>query len=37
MFFKCYDLKTGEELWNYGYKTEGAFMREGSRTVPDNR
>lgn len=32
--FRCYDLKTGEELWNYGYKTEGAFMREGSRTVP---
>ncbi|TWT81491.1 outer membrane biogenesis protein BamB [Planctomycetes bacterium CA13] len=32
--FRCYDLKTGEELWNYGYLTEGKFMREGSRSVP---
>jgi outer membrane protein assembly factor BamB len=32
--FKCYDLRTGKGLWDYAYKLEGEFMREGSRTVP---
>ena len=32
--FRCYDLATGNELWNYTYTINGVFMREGSRTVP---
>ena len=32
--FKCFDLKTGNELWNYSYPLKGEFMREESRTVP---
>lgn len=32
--FKCYDLKTGKELWQYAYETEGKIIYPGSRTVP---
>lgn len=31
---RCYDLNTGQELWNYGYSSPGSVMFPGSRTVP---
>ncbi|WP_419194304.1 PQQ-binding-like beta-propeller repeat protein [Novipirellula herctigrandis] len=32
--FKCYDLKTGDELWQHAYDTSGKIIYPGSRTVP---
>ncbi len=32
--FRCLDLGTGEELWQYAYEAEGRLSFEGSRTVP---
>ncbi|MDZ7316523.1 MAG: PQQ-like beta-propeller repeat protein [candidate division KSB1 bacterium] len=31
---RCFDLNTGKELWNYGYKAPGSVMFPGSRSVP---
>ncbi|MBO7553416.1 MAG: PQQ-binding-like beta-propeller repeat protein [Bacteroidaceae bacterium] len=31
---RCYDLNTGQELWNFGYSSPGSVMFPGSRTVP---
>ena len=31
---RCYDLTSGEELWNFGYEAPGAVMFPGSRSVP---
>lgn len=31
---RCLDLKTGKELWNYGYLAEGELSYPGSRAVP---
>jgi outer membrane protein assembly factor BamB len=32
--FRCYDLQTGEELWNHAYEAPGKFSFNGSRAVP---
>ncbi len=32
--FRCYDLQTGRELWNYAYEAPGKFSFNGSRAVP---
>ena len=31
---RCFDLSSGKELWNYGYKAPGTVMFPGSRSVP---
>jgi outer membrane protein assembly factor BamB len=32
--FRCFDLQTGDELWQYGYDDPGNFSFNGSRTSP---
>jgi outer membrane protein assembly factor BamB len=31
---KCFDLSTGEELWDFSYEAPGSVMFPGSRSVP---
>jgi outer membrane protein assembly factor BamB len=31
---RCFDLFSGEELWNFGYEAPGSVMFPGSRSVP---
>ena len=31
---RCFDLDTGEELWNFAYEAPGSVMFPGSRSVP---
>ena len=31
---RCFDLSSGEELWNFEYKAQGSVMFPGSRSVP---
>ncbi len=31
---RCFDLSSGEELWNFGYEAPGSVMFPGSRSVP---
>jgi len=31
---RCFDLASGEELWNFGYEAPGSVMFPGSRSVP---
>ena len=31
---RCYDLSSGNELWNYSYSAPGSVMYPGSRSVP---
>jgi outer membrane protein assembly factor BamB len=31
---RCFDLSTGEELWNFSYDAPGSVMFPGSRSVP---
>jgi outer membrane protein assembly factor BamB len=31
---RCFDLNTGEELWNYGYDAPGTVRFPGTRSVP---
>jgi len=31
---RCFNLSTGEELWNYGYDSPGSVSFPGSRSVP---
>ena len=31
---RCFDLNSGEELWNFGYECPGSVMFPGSRSVP---
>ena len=31
---RCFDLETGEELWNYAYDAPGSVSYDGSRTAP---
>lgn len=31
---RCFDLQTGEELWNYAYDAPGSVSYDGSRTAP---
>ena len=31
---RCFDLSTGEEIWNYQYDSPGSVMFPGSRSVP---
>lgn len=31
---RCFDLNTGEELWNYGYDAPGTVRFSGTRSVP---
>jgi outer membrane protein assembly factor BamB len=31
---RVYDFATGKQLWNFAYDAPGAFMFNGSRTVP---
>jgi outer membrane protein assembly factor BamB len=31
---RCFDLATGEELWDFGYEAPGTVMFPGSRSVP---
>lgn len=31
---RCFDLRTGEELWKYGYESPGTLPSPGSRSVP---
>ena len=31
---RCFDLSSGKELWNFGYKAPGTVMFPGSRSVP---
>ncbi len=31
---RCFDLTSGEELWNYGYNAPGTVRFPGSRSVP---
>jgi outer membrane protein assembly factor BamB len=31
---RCFDLSTGEELWNFAYYSPGSVMFPGSRSVP---
>ena len=31
---RCYDLSSGEELWNYAYNAPGSVQFPGSRSVP---
>jgi outer membrane protein assembly factor BamB len=31
---RCFDLSTGQELWNFSYKAPGSVMFPGSRSVP---
>ena len=31
---RCFDLASGKELWNFGYKAPGSVMFPGSRSVP---
>lgn len=31
---RCFDLETGEELWNYAYDAPGGVSHDGSRTAP---
>jgi hypothetical protein len=33
-YLRCFDLYTGEELWNYSYPAPGRVSFPGSRTVP---
>jgi len=32
--FRCFDLSTGKELWNFAYDAPGRVMFPGSRSVP---
>ena len=31
---RCFDLSSGNELWNFGYEAPGSVMFPGSRSVP---
>lgn len=31
---RCFDLSSGEELWNFGYEAPGSVMFPGSRSIP---
>lgn len=31
---RCFDLNSGEEIWNFGYEAPGSVMFPGSRSVP---
>ncbi len=31
---RCFDLETGEELWNFPYESPGSVSYDGSRTAP---
>lgn len=33
-YMRCFDMKTGAELWKYGYKAPGRVEFPGSRSVP---
>ncbi len=33
-YMRCFDMKTGEELWKYGYEAPGSVEFHGSRSVP---
>jgi outer membrane protein assembly factor BamB len=33
-YLRCFDLKTGAELWKYGYEAPGSVEFPGSRSVP---
>ncbi|MBN1158959.1 MAG: PQQ-like beta-propeller repeat protein [Bacteroidales bacterium] len=33
-FMRCFDISTGEELWNFSYDAPGTVMFPGSRSVP---
>jgi outer membrane protein assembly factor BamB len=33
-YMRCFDMKTGKELWKYGYKAPGSVEFPGSRSVP---
>jgi outer membrane protein assembly factor BamB len=33
-YMRCFDMKTGAELWKYGYKAPGSVEFPGSRSVP---
>jgi outer membrane protein assembly factor BamB len=33
-FMRCFDLKTGKELWKFTYPAPGTFSFPGSRSVP---
>jgi outer membrane protein assembly factor BamB len=33
-YMRCFDMKTGEELWKYGYEAPGTVEFPGSRSVP---
>jgi len=32
--FRCFDLSTGKELWNFAYDAPGSVMFPGSRSIP---
>lgn len=33
-YMRCFDMKTGKELWKYGYEAPGTVEFPGSRSVP---
>jgi outer membrane protein assembly factor BamB len=33
-YMRCFDMKTGKELWKYGYEAPGSVEFPGSRSVP---